>query len=891
MVDPIKKNTPPRAADRFLGWFCREELLEEIQGDLQEFYREELENRPRWQAGLLYWFHVLHFLRPFALKRKVAGPQPLSMYRNYFKYAFRNIRSHSFFSLINVSGLGIGLAACLLISQFLIKEWNYDKFHRDYAHIYRIQQEIEREGVLTESATTFSSMAPVLQATYPGVIAGCRLHRVSGSATVEYENQIFREENLLGVDSSFFSLFQFPFLQGNPETALQAPNTVVITESIAQKYFGDQDALGREIIIDGAYGFWSPEGYQSRNTYTISGVIRDLPENTHLRFDFLISLNLYTNLEREVKNWGDSFYTYLKLSDPGQTAVVRAGLSDIISEYRPDQDIRLHLQPMQQIHLQSDLVNEIAPNGSEKLNWLLMLVAGIILLIAGTNYINFSTARALNRWQEVEIRKVFGAGRSQLFQQLFVESFLLNVLAVGFAFSILYISRPLWTGLLGFSLYERISDPVFWLSVFALLLAATLISGVYPAIKFSRLFSKRGSGSKIHAGPQSAGISRQFLVVFQFSISLLVIGCALIMYRQLHFMHHKDLGIAIEETLVVNGPSVGLGSDSLYAERLNSFKQEAIRITGIERIALANFVPGKEIRGTATGYVRRLGTPEQLAKSYSFTQVDFAALPNFGTDLLAGRMFDPAYASDLSFGESVIINREAARLLGFPNEEAAIGQKIIYRSNTTPTVVGVIDNFHQFSLQRNFQPIIFEPNRLPQSFYYLRFTGSTDRPPIPELQSIWEKQFPGNAFSYFFLDDFYDRQYQSDQQFMRAFGLFAGLAVVVASLGFFGLVYYSAQRRIREIGIRKTFGAAYWDVFFLLGKGLGSFLLLAVLFSLPPMYLLASNWLDDYAFRIEIRWWMGMLPVLLLLGITVLVVLFQSVRSYRLSPMEVLREE
>lgn len=880
---------PPRWADRFLNWFCRAELLEEIQGDLHEYYETELSGKPQWQAVLLYWYHILHFLRPFALKKRYYSFNALAMHRNYFKYAWRSIRLNLFFSSINIFGLGLGLASCILIVHYLNREWNYDKFHIDYENIYRLKQITEQDGIRLESATTFSDIAAVLQENYPSVKAVCRLHQLTGTATVEFEEKLFHEGAILGVDSSFFSLFNFSFLQGNPQTALRAPQSIVITERMSKKYFGEQDPLGKELIIDGAYGFWTSSGYQDWNSYTVSGVIENLPELTHLEFDFLISLNLYANLEQELKNWGDSFYTYFKINDPVQAAVIRAGLPQIIPGPRTDKGVSLDLQKMQAIHLDSNLLNEIRTNGNAQLTYFIALVAVILLLIAGTNYINFSTAKAINNKDAVGVRKIFGANSSQLFQQMLTESFLLNLLGLIFGLFLIYFNRDLLSDLLGFQITDLSARPTFWLSLAGFLLIGTLISGLYPAYHFSTLSSGRLIGRQLSTGKPPKEHSRRFLVLFQFSISLLVIGCALIMYRQMSFIQQKDLGFKLDNTIVFNGPNIGQDNDTLYYRNMNGFREEALRMNGVKQVAVANFVPGKEIRGSAEGYVRRIGTPEELAKTYAFTKVGFDFLPTLGIPLIAGRFFDPAFAGDLTFGESVVINREACRQLGFSNPDKAIGAQIHYRINSNPTIVGVVEDFHQYSLQRNFQPIIFEPTLIPQSYYYLKFS-QIDNGKIATLQKNWESFFPGNAFHYFFLDDFYQLQYQGDYRFIRSFNLFALLAILIAIIGFLGLVYYTANARIKEIGIRRTFGAAFWDIFSLLSRGLGWLLLLSAILSIPLTYLLSDDWLTNYAYRINIAWWMLLTPVALLLLITLLIVLVQSVRTYRISPAEIIRE-
>lgn len=811
------------------------------------------------------------------------------MIKYYFKVAFRNISRNRFFSLINIIGLGIGLASCILICEYLSNEWSYDKFHAGYENIYRIKHEIQKEGILVESATTFSKVGPILKQDYPAVEMVCRMHRVSSGVavqTVQKEENTFWEDNLMGVDSNFFDLFNFPFVYGSPQTALKAKNSIVLTESIAQKYFGATNPVGQEIIIDGAYGFWGAQGYDDRNTYLVGGVLKDLPPNTHLDFDFLISLNLYSNLERELSNWGDSFYTYFKLSDPSQLEAIADGLPAIVDQYLPNQGVVLSWQKMQQIHLSSDLVNEISRNGNKKATWLLALVAFILLLIAGVNYINFATAKAINRQKEIGIRKIFGGHQSHLFKQMLIESFVLNVFSLILAIAFILAAHLFILDFLGFNLVNKLTEPRFLLIVIGILLAGTLISGLYPALYVARFKPDGVINGKVNTS-FSQGRSRKFLLVFQFAISILVIGCATILYKQMDFMRHKDLGISIDKTLVINGPSINLGNDSIYEARLYNFKVEALRQNDIKNISLANFIPGREIRGEASGYVRRLGQSEEQAKSYSFTQIDFDFIPNFSLNTIAGRAFDQSYETDRS---SIMINKEACRLLGFESEEAAIGEKIMYRMNSTPTIIGVVDNFHQYSLQRNFQPIIFEVRKNPDTYCYLKFPAAKELTSLETLRSLWGKIFPGNPFNYFFLDDFYAEQYTLESRFMKVFGIFSFLAIFVATMGFFGLTYYTAANRIREIGVRKILGAQFWDIYRVLFKGLTLFVLLSALISLPATYYIAENWLSSYAFRIDITWWMLFAPVLLLIMIAVGVVTMLSIQSYRLNPATALRE-
>ncbi|MGB3586853.1 MAG: ABC transporter permease, partial [Tunicatimonas sp.] len=838
-----------RLAQRLFQWFCHPDYVDEIQGDLEELYQRNVEQSGR-MAQWKYFSQVLGLLRlsiirPFQGKSGIFNiANSLLMIRYYFKFALRRIRFNTSFSLINIIGLGIGLASCILIFQYLSHEWSFDKFHTDYQSIYRIKHDRYQEGaVITESATTFSQIAQELRQTYPSVETACRLHKAGESIAVQAGENLFWEDQIIGADTTFFNIFSFHFLYGAPETALTSPNAIVLTTSAARKYFGETDPLGQEIIIDGAYGAWKESGYESRSTYIVTGVIEDLPTNTHLDFDLLVSFSKYSNLENELDNWGDSFYTYFKLSEPSAVSTITAGLSTIVDKYRPDRGITLSLQPMQEIHLTSNLVNELKGNGSEANTWLLAAVAILILIVAGTNYINFFTAQAIRRQKEVSVRKIYWASSAQLFRQVMAEAFLLNVFALFLAAALIGLAHPFLLDALNVDLTGKITTPQFWAITLIITVGGTLISGLYPAFFVARLSTQRmiRTGERSFLSPSKV---RQSLVTFQFVVSVLVIGCAIVLYSQMDFMRNKDLGISIDKTLVINGPSVGVANDSTYINRLESFKVEAQRLSAISDITLANFIPGNKINGEASGYVRRVGSRQDQASTYYFSQIDYEFISDFSIPIIAGREFNPAYATDQ---DAIIINRAACRLLGFASAEEAIDQSVVYRMNTNPTIIGVVDNFHQYGLQRDFQPIIFEVDKAPQTYCYLKLSENNVNAELRQVKQLWEELFPGNPFSYFFLNDYYARQYTRDTRFANSFGIFAVLAMLVATMGFFGLMYYAAVNRTKEIGIRKTLGAQLGDIVLLLGRRTVTFVLIAVVISVPITYYTAEQWLLDYA--------------------------------------------
>ena len=438
---------------------------------------------------------------------------------------------------------------------------------------------------------------------------------------------------------------------------------------------------------------------------------------------------------------------------------------------------------------------------------------------------------------------------------------------------------------IGFDFVEELQSGWFWLTVVGVLMMSTLISGLYPAILFSRAEPGHVVSSMGNGGISQGGV-RKSLVILQFTISSLVIGFTVILYQQLRYMEQKELGIDISNTLVISGPSVDRGNDSTYYAKLQNFKLEVTSQPEFKSVVLANFIPGKEIRSYSSGYIRRVSNPDDPANSYYLTQVGYEFMQAFNFKLLAGRFFDQSYTTDR---QSVVINREAVKKLGFQSPESAIGQKIFVRLTTTPTIIGVVDDFHQHSLKRNYPPIIFEVRKRPKLFCYVKYEGTKELSGMNELSAIWSDIFPGNPFNAFFLDDFYARQYGQDLKFTRIFGLFTFLAILIASLGIIGLTYFTATKLVKEIGIRKTLGASYWDVLMMLGKGLGLYVLLSSIISIPAIYLTSRQWLVGYAFRVQISWWFLMIPILVLALIAFIVVLTQSVKSFRMNPVSALR--
>jgi len=803
------------------------------------------------------------------------------MLRHYIKTTLRGIRFHPFYSFISILGLSIGLASCMLIFSYWAFEQSFDNFHIDSKKTLRVYQEkILESGGSSFSASTFSKVGQELRSSSSAVESVLRIHRSGQNTSIQASGNIITQEGIIGAEPTFFDFFDFNFIQGSAEQWKRTPQSVILTKSISDKLFGKTDPMEKNIIINGVYGIYQPDGYQEFKNYTVAGIIEDLPSNTHLDFSTLISLNLYPNPDQEFSNWGDQLYTYVKIESSEQASKLKASLATIQEHLFPKMGISFHIMPLEDIHLKSNLINEFKANGSEQVLILLAALAILILVIAALNFINFATARAIQRHKEIGLRKIFWAGKGQLFTQLFFEALFINLIALGFAVLVIILINPLLIQITSIDLLHELIFAAAWYLKIGIIALTILLSGFYPAWLVSKSSCQSiSSKSKIQLGIQRP------LVIFQFAISIFVIGFTLLISSQLRFMEETNTGLDLEKTLVLSGPSVE-SEEFNFNERINSFQNLLKSNPQVSGLTSANFIPGRLIKGKAEGYVRKIGSPEDQANTYSFTQIDENFISEFGVELLAGRDFD----IKRNESQSIIINEEAAKLLGFNSATAAIGEQIYYRINSTPEIIGVVKNFHQFSLQQAYQPIIFELGDQPDLFVFLKYKEASEESLLKEVEDYWKASFPGNPFNYFFLNDFYNKQYQQDQNFFQVFQIFSALAILVASLGFFGLIYFLASSKIKEIGIRKTLGAGLLDISKILGKGTFGALIFAGVLSLPFIYFLGNKWLENYAFRTDVTWWILSAPIILFSLLSITLILIQSVRSYLVNPISSLQE-
>ncbi|MBL0745006.1 ABC transporter permease [Chryseolinea lacunae] len=801
------------------------------------------------------------------------------MLKNYILTTLRNISRRKGFSLLNIVGLSIGLAASLLIMQYVKDEFSYDDFHTHKENIYRVEFDRYREGELVmQCATTFPKVAPALLADYPEVDKACRLYLRYGGGVVRYEDTAIKEDNLFSVEQSFFDVFSYPLLKGDRNTALKEVNTAVVEEETARKYFGEADPMGKRIR------------FGTEEEYEITGVMRS-PENSHLKFSFLLSYpTLVKHFGKDVEEaWGwYDFYTYILLKPNANAAALEAKLPALVKKYGPEGDdkkVKFVLQHLPDIHLNSDLLQEARVNGNGRSVYFLSIIAFFILVIAWVNYINLATARAVERAKEVGVRKAIGAGRTQLMGQFIAEALMVNFAAVVCAIAMMSAAIPVFNALSGKALTTSILvDPYLWLAAAALFVAGSVLSGLYPAVVLSAYQPARVLKGSMK-GTREGLMLRKVLVITQFVASVALIAGTLIVYRQLQFMQHRDLGIDIEQMVVIDAPGV-VPNARLYSSQYDALKTEILNHPSVQFMTASSEVPGNLIYWTNGS--KRIGTDQEVASIGMYRMgIDHDFFDTYKNKVLAGRIFSRAFTADSS---SVVLNRKAIELLGFNSPEGAVGGQVSIGGDTL-TVVGVVDNYHQEGLKSDFRQTAFSLAPRNHSYYSIKVEAKNVEQTLAFIEEKYTQQFPENPFHYFFLDTFFQRQYKADQQFGQVFGFFALLAILVASLGLFGLASFTASQRTKEIGIRKVLGSSVPNIFLLLSKDFLKLVVIANVIAVPLVVFFMNKWLHTFAFRIDISYWIFVVSAVVTTLIALLTVSLQSVKAALANPVKSLRYE
>ncbi|WP_234736860.1 ABC transporter permease [Tellurirhabdus bombi] len=803
------------------------------------------------------------------------------MLLNYFTVAFRNLIRHRAFSIINITGLAIGIAACLLILQYVVFELSYDKFHAKSARIYRVQQNRYEEGKLsTQWAAGAYAVGNSFKDAFPEVEDYVKLIQQQ-SLMADYKHKNIKLEKGFIASPSFFSVFSYPLVAGNPKVALEKPYTLVLAKSAAQRLFGTENAVGKAVRLN------------NREAFEVTGVYEDMPANTHLKADYLISYATFiTQAGKDSKpdeawDW-DGCLTYLLLKPSANAQALEAKFPGLVKKLIDNEPTQTHtsvsyqLQPLRDIHLYSHLMMEAETNGDGQTVYLLLGIAFFIIVIAWVNYINLATARALNRAKEVGVRKAVGSLRSQLITQFITESAVLNAIAVLLALGIVALGIPIFNDLSGQQLtLSLLENGTFWLSLSALFLLGTFLSGLYPAFVLSGFKPVEVLKGKV-ANARQGILLRKSLVVLQFAASLFLLVGTLAVFRQIQFMRAQKLGLDIEQTLIIRPPLVS--NDSTYLQQMQAFKEELTRFAAIRSVSASTTIPGQPVIWNAGG-IKVLGT--ERSSQYRVIGVDYDYLKTYGLKLISGRNFAKEFGSD---PKALIFNKMAVKQLGFDKPEEAIGKQIDFWGETF-TLVGVVDNFHQQSLREAYEPLILRLIPDVKGYFSVKMMAGQSAQMVSTLKSAWNQFFPGNPFEYFFLDQHFNDQYRADQRFGQVFGFFTALAILVACLGLFGLASFTTMQRTKEIGIRKVLGASVGEILRLLYKDFAVLVLVSSVIATPLAWYAISQWLQSYAFRVDQPWWVFVVPLFVVMLVALATVSFQSVKAALTNPVKSLKTE
>ena len=807
----------------------------------------------------------------------------ISMFKHHLFSLWRSLIKHQTFSLINLLGLATGMAGCLLILQYVYFENSFDDFHKNKNDIYRLAYRNEAQDIATSLLRPV--FADLLQESIPEVKKATRLWRQEATVVVEDGGQ--REsykEAFVYADEAFFQVFSFPMLYGKAEHALNDPSSVVITESLAQKYFGRVSAelIGKRLTL---YHLDGPMDFQ------INAIANDLPPNSHIDQQLFVQIDIILNSEK-ARQWSmaywSAFPTYLQLEKNADPLAVMDKINTELSNHVENfGNSEVFIEALPSIYQNSSLENTLGDSGQGQYIFTLLMIAIFIMAIAWINYINLTTARATERAREVGIRKVAGGSRAYLIRQFLLEALAMNLFSVILALTIYQLALPHLGDLLEKELHSvsLLAHPFFWPGLLLTLLLGSLLSGIYPSMVLSRYRPVQVLKGKFGSSREGI-VLRKSLIVLQFAASFALVCGTYVVFEQLNFMRSQELGADISQTLVVEGPGIRPENSS------NLFKQMRHRLENysfVENIILSGNVPGTEYN-----YWTQAAQPEedwQKARSYAVMLGDERYLPGFDIPLVAGRYFDSKLSNDK---QKLILNETAVKYLGFTNNEAAIGQEIRTGDAEQPKeIIGVVADYHHTSLQNAYDPILFSMEDNSRFISLKLRPGSTDTYPemIAEVEDTYNEFFSESPFLYFFLDEQFDSLYKEDQRFGRLFAIFAGLAVFVALLGLFGLTAYSVSQKTKEIGIRKILGASLPGLLHLLTRELVLLMLLAIIPALPLTYWAMDQWLSNYAFSIDYTVLIYMLPVMMVLIMGLLTVLLQTMKAARTNPVESLRYE
>ncbi len=856
----MKKPQPPRWAKRLLHGFCSPDLVEEMEGDLNELFQQRVEVIGLREARLRYVRDVLSLARPFAFKHRPSEfSQPFflspDMIRTYFKIAWRSLQRNRLLSFINVAGLALGMSCSLVIWLWINDELHFNKGYKEADRIYFVRQ---TDGTYTNWLTS-GPLAETLKKDIPEVEKATKFTVWSNEYLIRVGETSDKETGIYA-SSDFFDIFQPETLHGNASAAIQSPNAIVITRQVAEKFFGTTDAVGRTLELN------------NDKNYQVGAVIENVPKNTSIQFDWLVNFKVAE--EDWMKTWGNnSFYTYVKLHPNRSQAQAEAKMKGVLKRYQSDATEDPILQPIGDTYLYGEYVNGKPAGGRISYVRTFGFVALLILLIACVNFMNLATARSALRAKEVGIRKVVGARRSSLAGQFMGESTLLSMLSALLAIGVVALLLPTINQLVDKHLVIDLTAPTFWGSLVVLVGVTSLVAGSYPALFLSAIQPVRVLKGTLSSLPTGA-LFRKVLVVFQFSLSLFLIIGMLVIGRQMHYVRTKQLGLDRENLLRV--PVEG----SLLP-KMETFRQELQRANAISSVTTAGESP-VQIGSSATGGLTWPGKDPKLQETVSTMKVGYDFSKTMNIRLLEGRDFTPA-----DTGAYYLVNESAVKMMNLKNP---VGTEITFQVGKG-RIVGVMQDFHLASFHEPIRPLVLSLYPKWTNIFLIKTRPGQTAEAIAAIEKSAKQLNPGYPFKYHFVDEDYEKLYHSETIVNTLINYFGLLAILISCLGLFGLVTFTAEQRVREIGVRKVLGASIASIVALLSKDFLRLILIAIVIASPLAWYAMNRWLQNFAYKIDIEWWVFALAGLLAVGIALLTVSFQSIKAALANPVKSLRSE
>lgn len=805
------------------------------------------------------------------------------MYKLFLKIATRYLFKNKLYSFINIFGLAIGVASFVLIMLYVNFEYSYDTFEGS-ENVQRIYMDYTEEGVFVPGdAQTYNLSGPTLKEVFPEIKEFVRLGHIN-DVTFQYGNALINEEKGALADPSFFAVFKYPLLKGDEQKVLKEPYTIVLTESLAKKIFGDENPMGKSLSIF----------YGGKNTFTVNGILKDLPKNIHMKNDFLISFNTMMTWEgyrnNPEPNWsGNNLFTYTKLDKNTDVALLKKKIMDFKVEALPFE--RHNIEPLEDIHLYSDKPYEAEANGSAGRVRFLLAIALIIIILSWLNYVNLSTAKSLERAKETGIRKVAGAQKPQIILQSLLESLLLNLTAIVIALIIVLVVLPIFSNYIDKELTIGLSNAKDILPVIGFILFGTLLSGLYPAFVLSNYTPAKALKGKIRTSGNGIAI-RKGLIIGQFLATIILLIGTIVVTKQIDFLQNKPIGANLDQVLAVNGKVMGSRPNSLVRNDIEALKNDLKNLPYVKTTVLAQTYPGGEYDNlsSSVGITFPNGQRDDTRIWYNYV-VGPEYFDLMDMEFIAG---GPFVKNSEGHSNKIVLNERFVKHMGISKMEDAVDKTVKFFGENW-IISGVIKDYHHFGLKTDIEPMLLRYNRNVSNLLikvdqsYASLTGMSGA--ISQIESKWKERFPQSTFNYTFLDQKFEAQYDEDKAFGSAFQIFTILAILIASMGLFGLTSYTVVQRKKEIGIRKVNGATIAQILSLLNKDFVKWVGLAFVVAVPVSWYVMNQWLEGFAYRTTMSWWIFALAGITALVIAILTVSWQSFKAAIANPVQSLRDE